>query len=42
MFLLELNKPRTNFMKHGCIYSCAQVFNNLPESVRVKDRLKNF
>ena len=40
--VLELNKPRTNFMKHGCIYSSAQVFNNLPESVGVKDSLKTF
>ena len=38
----QTNKPRTNFMKHGCIYSSAQVFNKLPESVRVKDSLKNF
>ena len=40
--VLELNKPRTNFMKHGCIYSSSQVFNNLPESIRIKDSLKTF
>ena len=40
--ILKLNKPRTNFIKYGCIYSSALIFNNLPENIRVIDNLSSF
>ena len=40
--IIHLNKPRTNYMRLGCIYSCAQIFNNLPESVRMNSSKASF
>ena len=40
--IIKLSKPKTNFLKCGCLYSSAQLFNNLPENVRINNNLKAF
>ena len=40
--LIELGKPKSNFLKKSTLYIASKLFNNLPENIRTNTNLSSF
>ena len=40
--ILNLEKPRSNFMKNSSLYTATRLFNALPENLRIENNINSF